>query len=264
MIPWSEVRDETDMKHRELAIVPIGEVPLVKPGDALPSLLIDSLRDSQVELQSGDVLVISHTIVSIAEGRLYLLSEIEVSEKARILSVVLAREPQYVQLALDNAVEIIRERPVLITRTAHGLVTDYSGVDQSNAPPGHALALPSNPDLSAQAIHSAILNDLGLEIPVIIADTQGRPWRRGAINLAIGVAGMSPFLDNAGKLDRFGRKLRSSRVCVVDEIAAAAELVMGQADEGIPAAVIRGLILKRNRHGSAKQILRDPGTDLFS
>ncbi len=264
MIPWSEVRNETDMTSRELTIVPIGEVPLVKPGDALPSLLVECMRSIRTELQSGDVLVVSHTIVSIAEGQLYLLSEIEVSEKAGKLAADLGRGPEYVQLALDNSVEVIRERPVLITRTAHGLVTDYSGVDQSNAPPGHALALPSDPDASAQAIHTAISKELGLEMPVIIADTQGRPWRRGAINLAIGVAGMSPFLDNAGRLDRFGRKLRSSRVCVADEIAAAAELVMGQADEGIPAAVVRGLVLKGNGLGSAKLIPRDPGTDLFS
>ncbi|MFW9967304.1 MAG: coenzyme F420-0:L-glutamate ligase [Candidatus Thorarchaeota archaeon] len=252
------------MTSRELIIVPIGEVPLVKPGDSLPSLLVECLRNIRTELQSGDVLVVSHTIVSIAEGRLYLLSEIEVSDRAGKLAADLEKEPEYVQLALDNSVEVIRELPVLITRTPHGLVTDYSGVDQSNAPPGHALALPSDPDSSAQTIYTAISRELGLEMPVIIADTQGRPWRRGAINLAIGVAGMSPFLDNAGRLDRFGRKLRSSRVCVADEIASAAELVMGQADEGIPAAVVRGLILKGNRRGSARQILRDPGTDLFS
>lgn len=262
MTPRSEVRDESAMKNRELTIVPIREIPLIKPGDDLPSLFAEKLRGISEELESGDVLVVSHTIVSIAEGRLYLLSEIEVSDKARQLSSKLEKEPEYVQLALDNSVEIIREAPVLITRTAQGLITDFSGVDKSNAPPDHALALPMDPDNSAQAIHDAISNELGIEIPVIIADTQGRPWRRGAINLAIGIAGMTPFAENAGRLDRFGRTLQTSRVCLADELAAAAELVMGQAGEGIPAAIIRGLNLK-NEHGSAKDILRDPERNLF-
>jgi coenzyme F420-0:L-glutamate ligase/coenzyme F420-1:gamma-L-glutamate ligase len=251
------------MTIRELIIVPIGEVPLIKPGDNLPSLLVQSLKAIRGELESSDVLVVSHTIVSIAEGRLYLLSEIEVSERARQLAIELGKEPEYVQLALNNAVDVIRERPVLITRTAHGLVTDYSGVDKSNAPPGHALALPNNPDESAQAIYAAISKEFGMKIPVIIADTQGRPWRKGAINLAIGVAGMSPFLENAGRQDRFGRTLQSSRVCLADELAAAAELVMGQAGEGIPAALVRGVYLEMER-GSAREIIRDPDTNLFS
>jgi len=252
------------MKSRELTIVPIGEVPLIKPGDDLPSLLVESLKEIQSELASGDLLVVSHSIVSMAEGRLYALSEVEVSEKARQLATELGREPEYIQLALDNAVDIIRERPVLITRTTHGLVTDYSGVDKSNAPAGHALTLPSNPDESAHAIHAAISKELGMKIPVIIADTQGRPWRKGAINLAIGVAGISPFWENTGKPDRFGRELRSSRVCLADELAAAAELVMGQADEGIPAALVKGLNLEGTEGGAAREIPRDPDTNLFS
>jgi coenzyme F420-0:L-glutamate ligase/coenzyme F420-1:gamma-L-glutamate ligase len=200
--------------------------------------------------------------VSIAEGRLYSLSEIEATDRAKQLSKSLGKEPEYVQLALDNALEVIRETPVLITRTVQGHVTDFSGIDRSNAPPGHALALPIDPDNSAQEIHDAISNELGIKIPVIIADTQGRPWRKGAINLAIGIAGMSPYAENAGRLDRFGRMLQSSRVCLADELAAAAELVMGQAGEGIPAALIRGLNLD-GEQGSAKEILRDPDRNLF-
>ncbi|MFX1330129.1 MAG: coenzyme F420-0:L-glutamate ligase [Promethearchaeota archaeon] len=259
----AEVKDESAMKNRELSIVPIGEIPLVKPGDDLPSLFAERLRGISEELESGDVLVVSHTIVSIAEGRLFLLSEVEVSERARRLSMELKREPEYVQLALDNAVEVIRETPVLITRTAQGLVTDFSGVDRSNAPSGQALALPIDPDHSAQAIHDAISKEIGIRIPVIIADTQGRPWRRGAVNMAIGIAGMSPFTENAGRLDRFGRILQTSRVCIADELAAAAELVMGQAGEGIPATLIKGLNLDREQ-GSAKDVLRDPDKNLFS
>ncbi|MFW9889955.1 MAG: coenzyme F420-0:L-glutamate ligase, partial [Candidatus Thorarchaeota archaeon] len=125
------------------------------------------------------------------------------------------------------------------------------------------IALPMDPDNSAQAIYDAILDEFGIRIPVIIADTQGRPWRRGAINLAIGIAGMSPFTENAGRLDRFGRTLRSSRICLADELAAAAELVMGQAGEGVPAALIKGLNPDREQ-GSVKEVLREPDKDLFS
>ncbi len=264
MTMWSEVRDESDMTIRELSIVPIGEVPLIKPGDSLPSIFAKILGELDIDIKSSDVLVVSHTIVSLAEGHLHLLSDIEVSERARKLAIDLGKEPEYIQLALDNAVEVIREKPVLITRTPHGIVTDYSGVDQSNAPPGHALTLPHDPDESARSIRTAISREIGLKLPVIIADTQGRPWRKGAINLAIGVAGMSPIWENTGRQDRFGRTLRSSRVCIADELAAAAELVMGQADEGVPAAIVRGLCMEEKEWGSAKEILRDPSKDVFS
>ncbi|MHA2141412.1 MAG: coenzyme F420-0:L-glutamate ligase [Candidatus Thorarchaeota archaeon] len=263
MTPWLEVRNELDMTIRELSIVPIGEVPLIKPGDSLPSIFVRILRNKGLHFESSDVLIISHTIVSVAEEQLHLLSDIEVSERARNLADELGKEPEFIQLALSKAVEVIRERPVLITRTSHGLMTDYSGIDQSNAPPGYVISLPIDPDESAQAIHAAISKELGVKVPVIIADTQGRPWRKGAINLAIGIAGMSPFFENVGKLDRFERKLTSSRVCLADELAAAAELVMGQADEGIPAALVRGLHLKGKPQGSAKEILRDPNKDFF-
>jgi len=163
---------------------------------------------------------------------------------------------------LREASEIIREEPILITKTHHGMITDFSGVDESNAPNGKVIALPRNPDASARRIHEDISKHTGFNVSVIITDTQGRPWRRGAVNLAIGVAGMSPFVVNEGKKDIHGKILQSSLVCVADEIAASAELVMGQADEKVPIAIVRG-ISPSDVSGSAQEILREETDNLF-
>jgi coenzyme F420-0:L-glutamate ligase/coenzyme F420-1:gamma-L-glutamate ligase len=145
------------------------------------------------------------------------------------------------EIALQESVEVIREEPIIITKTKQGIITDYSGVDESNAPLGTMIALPKDADKSALDIYEKLRQSFGFATPVIVCDTQGRPWRKGAINLAIGIAGMSPFIDNAGRRDLYNRHLRSSIVCLADELASAAELVMGQADEGIPLAIIRGV-----------------------
>ena len=166
------------------------------------------------------------------------------------------------EIALQESVEVIREQPIMIAKTKQGIITDYSGVDESNAPLGSMIALPKNPDKSALEIHKKLSHSFGCHIPVIISDTQGRPWRKGATNLAIGIAGMSPFIDNAGRKDLYERFLRSSLVCLADELASAAELVMGQADEGIPIVIIRGVDYIIGE-GAATQILRSSEENLF-
>jgi len=250
------------MTVRELTIVPIREVPLIQQGDDLPSVLLRVVETCEFKPQPGDILVVTHSIVSIAEGCVFRKSDIEVSEESRRIAVQNDRPPIQVEVALRQAKRILRETPVLITETKHGLVTDYSGVDESNAPPGTLMTLPADPDKSAVAIFRKLSDGLGFPLPVIISDTQGRPWRRGAVNLAVGVAGFSPFIENAGKNDLYGRQLRSSLVCLADEIAAAAELVMGQADEGIPLALVRGIHFEGTQ-GSAAEIIRDPNHSLF-
>ncbi|UCH05438.1 MAG: coenzyme F420-0:L-glutamate ligase [Candidatus Thorarchaeota archaeon] len=229
------------MRVRELAIVPIREVPLIQQGDDLPSVLLRVLETCEFKPQPGDILVVTHSIVSIAEGSVFRKSDIEVSEESKRIASQNDRPPVQVEVALREARRILRERPVLITETKHGLITDYSGVDESNAPPGTLMTLPADPDKSAVAIFRKLSCGLGFTLPVIISDTQGRPWRKGAVNLAVGVAGLSPFIDNTGRKDLYGKPLRASLVCLADEIAAAAELVMGQADEGIPLVLVRGV-----------------------
>lgn len=250
------------MTVRELTIVPIRGVPLIQQGDDLPSILLRVLETCEFKPQLGDILVVTHSVVSIAEGCIFRKSDIEVSKESRRIAVQNDRPPAQVEVALREAKRILREIPVLITETKHGLITDYSGVDESNAPPGTLMTLPADPDRSAVAIFRRLSDGLGFPLPVIISDTQGRPWRKGAVNLAVGVAGLSPFTENAGRKDLYGRRLRSSFVCLADEIAAAAELVMGQTDEGVPLVLVRGISFE-GTDGTAAEIIRNAEHSLF-
>ncbi len=245
-----------------MKIIPIKGIPKIKPGDNLTELIIDALKNSQDQLANRAVLVVAHKIVSIAEGRLFRKVEIKPSEKATRIARLNNEDPVRVELAIREAQQIIRETPVLITKTRHGIITDYSGIDKSNAPSGYLVALPKNPDRSAHEIHKAILDRYGIHVPVIISDTQGRPWRKGAINIAIGLAGMSPFIVNKGKSDIYGRTLHSSLICLADELASAAELVMGQANEMIPIVLITHVPFGLES-SSSKAIIRPDDENLF-
>jgi coenzyme F420-0:L-glutamate ligase/coenzyme F420-1:gamma-L-glutamate ligase len=249
------------MRAQRLEIIPIKGMPLVKELDDLSELMLTILRTNTQEPKPGDILIVSHSIVSVAEGRVFKIEARDISDRARTIAKKTGQEPEKVELALREAAKIVRESPVLITQTRQGIITDY-GVDSSNSPSGRFVALPEDPDDSASKLHVKLSKAFGFRFPVIICDTQGRPWRKGAANLAIGVAGMSPFTDNKGRKDLYGRELRSSLVCLADELASAAELVMGQAGEGIPLVLIRGIEYER-KNGSAADILRSRDTNLF-
>lgn len=250
------------MTVRSLEIVPLSGIPIIQPGDDIAALIVTAIARSHLRPRSGDVLVVTHSIVSMSEGRVFDEEEIEPSSRAKRIAASTGRAPGKVEVALREAEEVISEEPVLITKTRQGIVTDFSGVDQKNAPPGRYIALPHDPDESARRIHERLSKEFSIHLPVIITDTHGRPWRQGAVNTAIGVAGMSPFNKNAGKEDLYGRRLRSSLVCLADELAQAAELVMGQADEGIPVVLIRG-IQYDSVSGSGLEIMRGKSEDLF-
>ncbi|MGY5862690.1 MAG: coenzyme F420-0:L-glutamate ligase [Candidatus Thorarchaeota archaeon] len=250
------------MRAQRLEIIPISGMPLVKELDDLSEPILATLQKDAQAPKPGDILIVSHSVVSIAEGRAFKIEATGISDRAKTIAEKTGQDPEKVELALREAVEIIRESPVLITQTRQGIITDYSGVDGSNAPSGRFVALPEDPDDSAKKLHVKISKALGFHLPVIICDTQGRPWRKGATNLAIGVAGMSPFTDNKGRKDLYGRELQSSLVCLADELASAAELVMGQADEGIPVVMIRGIEYQQT-NGSAASILRSRDKNLF-
>jgi coenzyme F420-0:L-glutamate ligase/coenzyme F420-1:gamma-L-glutamate ligase len=261
----SDPSDSTKPQYNQgsIELIPVSGLPKIEPGDNLAELILDIVKKNRQEIKKRDILVIAHTIVSISEGSLIRSADITVSPKAEKLAITNERKPQKIQAALDEASDIIREEPVLITKTKHGLITDMSGVDESNAPVGFYILLPKDPDDSADKISRALSGKRGFKVPVIIADTQGRPWRKGAVNIAIGLGRMSAFTVNAGLRDLYGRELRSSLVCIADELAAAAELIMGQADEGIPVVIIRGMRLQ-NGDGSATQIVRSKNEDLFN
>jgi len=250
------------MKTKKIEVIPVTGIPIVQQDDDITQLLAVAMNDAALSLVRGDVLIVSHTIVSIAEGRMYEESGIVPSQKAREIAAIGFSSETRVEIALQEASDIIREEPVLITKTKQGIITDFSGVDESNAPEGTLIVLPEDSDQSALRIHKSISEAAGFSVPVIITDTQGRPWRKGAVNLAIGIAGMSPFVKNEGRKDIFGKTLRSSLVCVADEIAASAELVMGQADEKVPVAIIRGFSLECTS-GSAQDILREGSENIF-
>ncbi len=250
------------MKTKKIEIIPITGMPIVQRDDNIAQLISTAMKGVGISFIHGDILVVSHSIVSVIEGSVYEEAKVIPSERALEIAAKVFSSEARVEIALEEAAEIIREESVLITKTKHGIITDFSGVDESNAPVGTIVALPRNPDASATKIHTTISNSAGFKIPIIITDTQGRPWRKGAVNLAIGVAGMSPFINNKGRLDIHHNPLLSSLVCIADEIAASAELVMGQANEKVPIAIVRGVNIEA-RTGTAKEILRPDSEDLF-
>ena len=231
-----------------LSIYPLPGIPEVAAGDDLPVLLLAALGRAGLTPQPGDVLVVTHKIVSKAEGAVVALTGDE--------------ERAYRELVLDQAVEVLRRRgDLVIARTKHGFICANAGVDRSNAAPGTAVLLPHDPDRSAHGIRMALRAATGVDLAVIISDTFGRPWRRGLTDVAIGVSGMLPILDLKGTFDAAGRELHVTEVAVVDEIAAAADLVMGKA-AAVPAALVRGVEIPKGE-GRAADMVRPDGEDMF-
>jgi coenzyme F420-0:L-glutamate ligase / coenzyme F420-1:gamma-L-glutamate ligase len=217
-------------------------------GDAVTEKILDALSRAGLALMDGDVVVITHKIVSKAEGRVATLPEGDAVAKAALLEA--------------EAVRIVRRRNgLVIAQTKHGLICANAGIDSSNVRDGAVTLLPIDPDRSARRIRSRVKRLAGVDVAVIITDTFGRPWRLGQTNVAIGVAGMLPSHNYRGTTDSFGRELHVTNIAIADELAGAAELVMGKA-EGIPVAVVRGLDFQRGR-GSARQLIRSPQDDLF-
>ncbi len=251
------------MNIKIIELIPLLDFPIVRVGDKISELILSAIQKNKTTLILGDIIVVTHSIISIAEGKLYNIDEINVSDRALEIAEKFGQLPEKVEAALLEAGEVLSEDPVFITRTRQGIITDFSGIDESNAPQDTLIALPDNPDDSAKMISDSLTESNGFRIPVIITDTHGRPWRKGAVNIAIGIAGMSPYTHNAGKADIFGHELHSSLVCVADEIASSAELVMGQANEGVPVVVVRGIEFKED-NGSASQIIRPNSENLFS
>lgn len=217
----------------------------IRPGDDLASLIAQ-----QVALVDGDVLVVTQKVVSKAEGRLVPVPADDVQAKRRVV--------------LDESVRVLRRRgDLLITETRHGFVCANAGVDLSNVADGWAALLPVDPDRSARRIRDGLRGRMGVNVGVIISDTFGRTWRRGVTDVAIGTAGVAAVLDLRGSFDTFGRELRATEVCIADELAGAAELVMGKAT-GIPVAVVRGVDQSWLRESSvADEVVRSHRGDLF-
>ena len=238
-----------------ISIVPVEGVPEIKEGDDLAALIAE-----RAELQGGDVLVVAQKVVSKAEGRVVRLADVEPSDEARRLAA--GEDPRRLEVILRESKRIVRARPPLvIAETRHGFVCASAGVDASNAPePETVVLLPDDPDASASWLRERLRELTGAEIGVIVSDSFGRPWRQGTTDVAIGVSGIRPLLDLKGERDAAGYELHATVIAVADELAAAAELVLGKTS-GIPAAVIRGAAFAGE--GSARDLLMPAERDLF-
>ncbi len=248
-----------------IKIIAVENLPLITKGDNIAELICNAAKKQNTPIQEKDVIVITHVVVSKAEGNVVNLDEVSPSERAREIAQQTDKEPELVEVILRETKEIVRMRPnSLITETKNGIVCANAGVDRSNVEgERNVVLLPKNPDASAQKIRQEIKRQTGCDVAVIVSDTHGRPLRMGEINVAIGIAGIKPIRDRRGEKDLFGYVLRIKQTAVADELASAAELVIGQANEGIPVAIIRGYNYQTAENASAKELTRPKEVDLF-
>lgn len=245
-----------------MTVVGIEGLPEIEPGADLAGLIAEAARRQGACLDGRQVCVVTSKIVSKAEGRIVPLSAVVPGAFARRWAADHGKDPRLVELVLAEARRVVRmDRDLMITETHHGLVCANSGVDSSNAPPGQVLLLPQDPDASARMLSSALGTCFGCRVPVIVSDTFGRPWREGFVNVAIGIAGMAPLRDYRGEVDPAGRPLAVTVIATADELAAAAELVMGKIAR-VPVAVVGGAPMGEG-DGRARDLLRAPEHDLF-
>ncbi|MEJ8472827.1 coenzyme F420-0:L-glutamate ligase [Roseibium algae] len=248
-----------------LTITSLDGVPLIQPGDDLAEIIVSCLDRQDLQLQSGDVLVLAQKIISKAEGRFRDLADIAPSHEATALAKETCKDPRLVQAILDESSEVVRKRKgVLVVRHKRGWVMAQAGIDQSNvegADQGRLLLLPEDPDASAAHLRAALQGKLGIAPGIVIADSFGRPFRNGTTGTAIGAAGLTSFMDIRGEKDLFGRDLMVSTVAHADEIASSASLLMGQANEGQPIVLLRGLATSPNVPASS--LIRPLEEDLF-
>jgi coenzyme F420-0:L-glutamate ligase/coenzyme F420-1:gamma-L-glutamate ligase len=254
---------------KQINIFPIPDFPIIKPGNDLAAIIIDSLKDSSFSIEDRDILVIAQKIVSKAEGRIVALKEVTPSDKALLLSEKTKKDPKLVELILKDSNEILaaREDGLLVVEQKSGFICANAGIDRSNVGPQNSSGqwvtlLPADPDSSAASIRDRIYELTNKRIAIIINDTHGRPFREGAIGVAIGVAGIEPIEDKRGCQDLFGYRLHTTSIAIVDEIASAASMVMGQAAEGTPVVLIRGMSYQAV-DSSAKKLIRPKGKDFF-
>jgi len=252
-------------KNDTIRIIGLKGLPIINEGDDLTALLCKAAEEQRTPIQDGDIIVVSHVVVSRAEGSTVNLDDVKPSEFAKRFAQQFDKDPALVEVVLRQSKGIARMGDgKLIVESVHGFVCANAGVDKSNVPGERNVALlPKNPDLSAQKMRQKIGELTGKDVAVIVSDTHGRPLREGEINIAIGVAGISPIRDRRGEKDLFGYVLRVKRTAVADELASAAELVIGQADEGTPVALIRGYQYEKSDEAKATELIRPREKDLF-
>ena len=252
---------DREQPAKGLQVLPVEGIPEVRPGDDVAGHIVRAAEDDL--LMTGDVMVVTHKIVSKAEGRLVDLDTVEPSSLAKGFADRYDKDPRHIEVVLRESRRIVRmDRGIIISETHHGFVCANAGVDTSNVPGSDTVCLlPVDPDASARRLRDALVSKMGADLAVIVSDSFGRPWRQGITNVAIGVAGMDPLADYRGEKDVHGHLLATSILAVADELASAAELVMGKT-ANIPIAVVRNYPY-RSYPGNARNLLMEPERDLF-
>jgi len=258
----------------KIEIIGLQGIPLINPGDDIAKIILNSLENNKIELEKGDILLMAQTIISKSIGRLRNLKQIipslealslydKITPKAKEKNIPI-KTPEHLQAILDESKEIVKVEHVFITETNQGFICANAGIDKSNIEGENNVSLlPENSDLEAKKIHDAIKRATGKDIAIIITDSFGRPFRIGAIGVALGIYGIDPIIDKRGALDLFGHQLQSTIIGQVDNLASAAQLVMGESDEGIPVVLIRGHTFEFTSDVSIKSMLRDKNSDIF-
>ncbi|MCB0077593.1 MAG: coenzyme F420-0:L-glutamate ligase [Anaerolineales bacterium] len=250
-----------------LTLTALPGIPLVEPGDDIAAFIVQALDEAGIALAPDDIMVVAQKIVSKAEGRFVFLDEVEASEAAQQLAALTGKAARYLQVVLDEAVRVERaRRGVIVTETTGGWVVANSAVDRSNVSQEggeRLLLLPADPDGSARRLRKAIAARTGQRVAIIISDSHGRPFRLGAVGVAIGVAGLPPLTDLRGQPDLFGYELQSTIMATADEIAAAASLLQGQTTQRSPVVHLRGLRLPTDDEATARWLQRPRDEDMF-
>ena len=260
--------------NKRINLIGIENIPLIKNGDDLPSIIYSALKHNKISLENGDILVIAQTIVSKSLGRIQNLTDIKPSQEAIEIYEKMApltkmsglpiKSPELIQAILDESNQMLKAEHVMIVETHHGFVCANAGIDRSNVGGKDLITfLPFDSDEEAKKISYTLQELTGKKIAIIISDSFGRPFRIGAVGVALGVSGINPILDKRGCKDLFGKELQSTIIGQIDNLASSAQLIMGEADEGIPVVLIRGYNFNMDENVSIKQILRDKKVDLF-
>jgi len=248
-------------------LIGINKIPLIGEGDNLAEIIVNAANSGNITIHNEDILVIAETAIAKSEGTIMDLKSLIPSKLALELSKKTGKDSKLVQFIINESTEIIKVGPnFIISETKHGFVCANAGIDESNVEKGLATPIPVNPDKSADKIRIKIENITGKQIAIIISDTQGRSFREGAVGVAIGISGIEPLWNRKGDKDLYGKELQTTSVAVADELASAASILMGQADEGIPVVIIRGVDYfkkLRNKNTTIKPLIRPKKYDLF-
>jgi len=250
------------MSSNELKFFAVPGIPEILPRPDLGEIIAQSTRKANLKIDNGNIFVVAQKVVSKAEGQIVSLDTIEPSSTALRWAELYDKDARIIEVVLRESKRLVRmERGLIISETAHGFICANAGVDASNTVPNQVSLLPKDPDESAASILRALEKEFSVKLAVIISDTFGRPWREGQVNVALGVAGISPLLDYRGQYDSFGRELEATIIAIADELASAAELLTGKTTQ-TPVVVIKGFEYS-SQGDNIQQIFRHPDKDLF-